>query len=100
MKLLKKINLFLFRIDGLISLAVAGVSFFALIQCVLGVQNGVEVLAVPVIVLLGLTFVMITRFFDWLLLIDRRTRSKVVRGKVNCLLETWRMKGDKYEFDD
>ena len=95
MKFFKKMNLFLFRIDGIISLLCALVAFVCVIQCGLGVQNGFLILSLPTLVLSVVCVCMFLRFLDWLLLVDRRTRVKMVTRKVNTILETWRMK--KYE---
>ena len=89
MKLLKKINIFLYRIDGIISLICALVAFVCLLQCTLGVQSGITILQLPSLVLAVVFVTMLARFFDWLLLVDRKTRFKVVKGKVNTMLETW-----------
>ena len=97
MKLFKKINIFLWRIDGIISLLCALVAFVCLLQCALGVQGGITILQLPVITLAVVCVVMLARFFDWLLLVDRKTRFKVVKGKVNTMLETWRM--EKYNVE-
>lgn len=97
MKILKKINLFFFRIDGIISLLFAVISFVALIQCALAVQSGLKVLFLPCMVLMVTCVCMLLRFFDWLLFVDRRTRFKIVKRKVNTILETWRMEKYKNE---
>lgn len=94
MKLFNKINLFFWRIDGIFCLLGAVVTFLALMQCMLGVQSGVTVLAVPCFVLIMVCFLCLTRFFDWLLMINRRTRLKIVKRKVNTILDTWGM--EKY----
>ena len=96
MKMFEKINLFFHRIDGLLCLAVAVASFVGLIQCALGVQDGVEVLSLPCTLLCCLSVVMLSHFLDWLLLINRKTRIKAVKKQVNTFLKTWRMK----EYDE
>ena len=94
MKLFNKINLFFWRIDGIFCLLGAVVTFLALMQCMLGVQAGMMVLAVPCFVLIMVCFLCLTRFFDWLLMVNRRTRLKMVKRKVNTILYTWGM--EKY----
>lgn len=91
MKLLEKINKLCWRLDGVWSLIVAILSFLSLVQCILGVQHGMQVLTLPCLVLVLIFFLQINRFLDWILYAMRRTRVKAVTKSVNTLLSAWGM---------
>lgn len=89
MNVFKKINLFLFRIDGIISLAISVLAFLGLVQCVLGVQAGITLLTIPCFALL-ITFVQnIVIFLDWTIYASGKTRVKMVELKAKQLYDVW-----------